>query len=124
VVLIALATLAVVVAWVLIRRQRLTGFQIVAGCVALFFVRAGGFWLGRYVLANTGGWLQVPAYVLVLLGWPEITVPLMLGWTSNPEHSLIMATGLLAVTSALLGVAVYWRGQHLHRRKAEPRHRP
>ena len=109
--LITLTTMAVVVAYVLTPRRRLRGLRIVAGCVALFVLRAGGCWLGRYVLDTTGGRLQVPAYVLVLLGSPEITVPLMVGWTSNPEHTLIMATGLLAMTSALLGLAVYLRGR-------------
>jgi hypothetical protein len=55
--------------------------------------------------------LQIPAYFLLMLGWPEITVPLMLGWTANREHALIMATGLLALTSGILGLIVYLRSR-------------
>jgi hypothetical protein len=46
-----------------------------------------------------------------MLGWPEVTMPAMLGWTANREHALIMATGLLALTSAVLGVVVYLRSR-------------
>ena len=46
-----------------------------------------------------------------MLGWPEITVPLMLGWTANREHAFIMATGLLALTSGILGLVVYLRSR-------------
>jgi hypothetical protein len=55
--------------------------------------------------------MQIPAYFLVILGWPEITVPVMLGWTSNREHALIMATGLLALTSGILGLVVHLRSR-------------
>ena len=87
-----------VIVLVVTRKHQLTGAQIAVIATALFIVRAGEVWLGRYVLAHTGGPLQIPAYVLVMQGWPEITISAMLGWALNSDHALIMATGLLAGT--------------------------
>jgi hypothetical protein len=96
---------------IIVPKHRLTPLQIACAAFGLFILRAGGCWLGRHVLETTGGPLQIPAYFLVMLGWPEITVPLMLGWTANREHALIMATGLLALTSGVLGVVIYLRSR-------------
>jgi len=101
--------LAGVLVLVVAARHQLTGLQIAWLAAGLFVVRAGGVWAGRYILGHTGGPLQIPAYLLVMLGWPEITIPGMLGWTANREHALIMATGLLAATSVVLGLVVYVR---------------
>ena len=94
---------------VIVPKHQLTARQIACAAFGLFILRAGGCWLGRYVLERTGGPLQIAAYFLVMLGWPEITLPATLGWTANREHALIMATGLLALTSCVLGAVVYLR---------------
>jgi hypothetical protein len=110
-ILLAVLVFAGFLILVVVRKHRLTPLQIVGGAVGVFLLRAGGLWLGRYVLESTGGPLQIPAFFLVMLGWPEIAAPAMLGWTANREHALIMATGLLALTSGVLGVVVYLRSQ-------------
>jgi len=107
----ALLVFAAAVILIVVPRYRLTGPKILSGGIALFILRAGSLWLGRYILERTGGRLQIPAYLLVMLGWPEITMPLTLGWTANRDHALIMATGLLALTSGVFALVVYRRAR-------------
>ena len=124
--LLALLVFVGVLILIITPTHRLTARQIACAAFALFILRAGGCWLGRYVLERTGGPLQIPAYFLVMLGWPEIAVAATLGWPANREHALIMATGLLALTSCLLAVVVYlrtrWSGQPASLNQSSGRH--
>jgi len=108
-VVLAVLVFAGVLLLVVAPKYQLTAPQAVALAAGLFVVRAGGVSVGRYILGHTGGPMQLLAYLLVMLGWPEIAIPGTLGWTANRDHSLIMATALLAATSVVVGFVVYVR---------------
>ncbi|HXH85082.1 MAG TPA: hypothetical protein VNN07_19390 [Candidatus Tectomicrobia bacterium] len=47
-----------------------------AAAVALVVtvVRVAGTWIGWFTLQATSGRLQLPAYILILLSWPEVAL--------------------------------------------------
>jgi len=108
-----IATTALVLAGVLVivvaQRYQLTAPQVVGLATGLFVMRAGGVWVGRYILGAHGRAAAdsgLPARDARVAGDHHSG---MLGWTTNREHALIMATGLLTATSVVLGLVVYVR---------------
>jgi hypothetical protein len=78
-----------------------------AGVVALVVAgaRVAGIALGWYGLQATSGWLQLPAYFLVLLSWPE--VHLLPGSLRRGGMEALLPLGLLvAAGSAAWSLAI------------------
>jgi len=60
-------------------RHQLTGLQIASLAAGLFVVEGRCSLGGALRPRPHGRAAQIPAYLLLMLGWPEITIPGMLG---------------------------------------------
>jgi hypothetical protein len=72
--------------------------------IALGSARAALSGLGFYGVEHTGGPLQVPAFALALVGWPELVLLGRHSGRAQPALYVMMALLLIATTTA--GVAI------------------
>lgn len=103
-VLIVLAAAIVGLSWYLgTKRDRRSLFRaaVYIGCT-LGVVRAGLASFGWYVVEHTGGPLQVPAFALAMLAWPEAAIFTERRTTPAPPEFYLRLSLLLFVSTVML----------------------
>ena len=94
---------------------------VYTGCI-LGILRAGLASLGWYVVEHTGGPLQVPAFALAMLAWPEAMVFAESRTTSAPP-GFYLRLSLLLVTSTVVVITLVGVLATLRRTAYRPRPR-
>ena len=86
-------------------RTRVFRTAVYLGC-ALGTLRAALASLGWYVVEHTGGPLQIPAYVLAMLAWPEAALLSTRRTAAAPFAFYVQLSVLLVITTVLALVSI------------------
>ena len=125
--IIALTTIALGALYVHLRRQSVRGrlwrSTLLIG-LTVGVARAALASVGWYVVERTGGPLQIPAFALAMMAWPEAAFFLRERRTTPvpPEFYLRLSLLLVATTTLLAGVlaVVAWIAQRARQRASFP----
>jgi hypothetical protein len=95
------------------RRDGWTVILRVAGLIAT--LRIGAIWLGIFGLQRSD-WVQVPAYFLLMAGWPDIYI--VRAARAEPLRWGLLASLVVAATSPAWAAAFLWLAKRLHNESA------
>ena len=84
-------------------------------------LRISALWFGQVGLSRAD-WLQGPAYLILMLGLPEIYI--VRGARSEPFRWAILGSGVLAATSFLWAAAFFWVANRLQGQRQDRRGLP
>jgi hypothetical protein len=85
------------------QRYNRSGVWRLAGLIAT--LRIGALWLGLAGIQRSD-WLQVPAYFMLMAGWPDIYI--VRAARAQPLQWGILASIVLATTSVAWSAALLW----------------